>query len=352
MITQRINSADYTDMTNVVTDYEVSNQDTDFNDYTPNWTKWLGYYMSIPEVQAVIDKKAIWTVGKGFKSDEKISKILKNISGNGKDTFNSIMLNLIRGYTICGDSFAEIVKTKKGLIKNLKPINPGSITIISDKYGIIKKYEQRAYYGEVINKFNPENIFHLSWNRLADSSHGIGVIEKIENIILARNESLSDLKKVFHRYVKPLIVSEVDTDDSTEIATYKAKLDHATEYSENMVIPKGTATMERISIPNNSTLDPLPYLKTLQQYFIQAEGVPEVILGHGDNTTEATSKIVYLAFQQMIEWNQLFIEEQIKSQLGIEVEFNFPESIAPELQTQQSKANNLNNMEVGIHANK
>ena len=69
-----------------------------------------------------------------------------------------------------------------------------------------------------------------------------------------------------------------------------------------------------------------------------AEGVPEVILGHGEETTEATSKILYLAFQQMIEYNQLFLEEQLKLQLGLDIEFNFPASIEPSLPEQGAKS--------------
>jgi len=69
----------------------------------------------------------------------------------------------------------------------------------------------------------------------------------------------------------------------------------------------------------------------LQKFFIMAEGVPEVVLGQGEDTTEATSKILYLAFQQMVEWNQLFLEREIKNQLGLEVDFKFPASIEPDL---------------------
>jgi len=337
---RKIDSADYTDMTNAVSDYSVDSLDTEGptgygeTTYTCNWMKWHGYYRKIPELAAVIDKKALWSVGKGCETEEKTKKILDRIRGWGKDSFDSLAYNWVRTYTIGGDSYSEIIRDKAGRLINLKPLNPGSIKIVMDKWGIIKRYEQTSQLPNAQSniKFNPKDILHFAWNRIADEGHGISTIEKCEDVILMRNEAMADMKKVFHRYVKPLLVTKVKTDDTSEIATFKDKLDKAVENAENLIIPEDTvADMERVSIPQYSTLDPLPWIKMLQKFFIMAEGVPEVVLGQGEDTTEATSKILYLAFQQMVEWNQLFLEREIKNQLGLEVDFKFPASIEPDL---------------------
>ena len=330
--TTNINSTKYADTAANSSDFNltVNAAQEAVYEYDPAWLKWKGFYDIIPELQASIDKKAIWTVGKGYKTDEKTKKILKKIRGNGKDTFNSIMYNLVRTFTICGDAFAEIIRKKtflgigKGELINLKPISPGTMRIIANDKGIITGYEQRTSTGPNI-KFKPEQIFHLSWNRLADAPHGISAIEKLKEIMEARLEATKDLRLVFHRYVKPLIISTVDTDDETEIRNYKAKLDRAISLGENLIIPEGTVkNFERVSIPQYSTLDPLPWIKTLQEYFIISEGVPKLILGHSSDTTEASGKIVYLSFQQMVEFNQLFLEENCEAQLDIIIEYNFP----------------------------
>jgi len=310
--------------------------------YQCDWTKWHGYYRRIPELAAVIDKKAIWTVGKGFKltgSKETQSRI-KRIKGCGKDSFNSIMHNAIRTYTICGDFFAEIIRDKKGRLINLKPINPGSMKIVVNAYGMIIRYEQIAQIGtkKIFMKFKPEDILHFAWNRIADEIHGIPTIQKLEDMISSLKEAKQDMRVVFHRYVKPLLITEVDTDDPTEIAAFKAKLDASVSRGENLIIPKDTANVERVSIPQYSTLDPLPWMRMLQKRFIEAEGIPNIILGTAaDEDTEASAKILYLAFQQMIEFNQLFLEEQLKLQLGLDIDFEFPASIEPEMQEDEKK---------------
>ena len=355
MADQRITEAQLTAMedidqtTDSATDFKrvisTAEQDHPGTKYYPDWRKWFGYYKVIPELQAVINKMAVWTVGKGYEADKKTQEKLDKIRGCGKDTFDSVIFNLQVTKRVGGDAFAEIVRNKRGELRNLKPINPGSMVVLSNHKGIITGYEQvvipsgqtkRAVRQEPI-RFKPNDIFHLMNNRLGDEPHGRSTIEKIVDIIEMKNESMQDMKIVFHRYVKPLIISMIDSDDESEIAAFKAKLDKAVRYMENMVVPKDTVEMERMSVPQYSTLDPLPWIQLLQQYFIMSEGVPGVILGEAEKTTEATAKILYLAFQQNIEAEQLYLEQQIKAQLKLDVEFNFPADLAEHMEGDMRK---------------
>jgi hypothetical protein len=362
MAKTNIESATTTNMTNAVTDFSVASGNDTGNEenYRCNWVKWLGFYEQIPEIAALIDKKALWTIGKGYITNKTTENILQSIKGNGKETFNSILYKAVKTYTLCGDYFAEIIK-KNGKLYNLKTLNPGTIEILTDKKGYIRQYIQRNNNGVDVAKWNPNEIFHLSWNQKGDNTHGTSTIEKLTSeipgklgIIEMRNEALQDLRLVFHRYVKPLLITKVDTDDEAEIANFKSKLDSAVANGENIILPDETVkTMERVSIPQYATLDPLPWIKYLEQSFIMAEGIPEIIFGIGGNTTEASAKILYLAFQQMIEWNQLFLEENIKSQLGLDIELNFPADLMESLQSDERKdgktafqKNELNPMKV------
>ena len=99
-----------TDMKNIVTDYSVTAETTDgptgqkeieYNN--AGWSQQLGYYKSIPELQAAIDAKARWTVGKGFNADETTKFIIGKIRGFGKESFNTILENMIRAYHVGGE---------------------------------------------------------------------------------------------------------------------------------------------------------------------------------------------------------------------------------------------------------
>jgi len=60
-------------------------------------------------------------------------------------------------------------------------------------------------------------------------------------------------------------------------------------------------------------------------------------LGGSAEFTEATAKIAYLAFQQSVEEEQLYIEEQILHQLFLEIELEFPASLENEMLSDQKK---------------
>ena len=107
-----------------------------------NWSQWFGYYKTIPELAAVIDAKATWTVGKGFKADEITTMLLDTIKGFGKDTFNTIIENQIRTYQIGGDSYAEIIRDDEDNLINLKPLDPGVMRHIVNRQGIVIRFEQ------------------------------------------------------------------------------------------------------------------------------------------------------------------------------------------------------------------
>lgn len=318
------------------TDGATGQQETTWQN--TKWSQYLGYYKSIPELKAAIDAKATWTVGKGFKADPLTTFYLDRIRGFGVDTFNSILENCIRSYHIGGDSFCEIIRDTKGYIINLKPLDPGTIKIIANSKGKIIRYEQssKSPKGEP-KKFKPEQIFHLAKNRVADEIHGTSIIPAMEWIILARNEAMSDYRTMLHRNIYPVRIWEVDTDNTTKLAALKAKIAKAKYEGEDLLIPKGAVQQANAGLPPNATLDPKVWIEQLNNYFFEACGTPKIVIGNAKDFTESAVKIVYLAWEQTVEEEQLYIEEQVGQQLGLEIELQFPASLQNELLSDVSK---------------
>ena len=319
------------------------------------WATYNGFYREYPELQATIDKMALWSVGKGFKADASTTKKLETIKGFGKDTFNQIIENMIRVYLINGDSYAEIIKNPKtNKLINLKPLNPGAMKIVANSQGIIKRYEQtNITTKETSAKFKPEQIFHLSWNREADEIHGISIMENLKTTLKNIKQLDQDMAVAFHRYVVPMMTFHLDTDDPDEITKFKTKCDKAVNDGDNLYVPKDAVKPELMSVAQFSTLDPLKWRQEWVQSMVKTGGVPELILGRAADITEASSKIVYLAFQQTIERNQRFLEAQLKAQLGIEVQFEFPARIEENLGEDEGKDGQINKgkrSEVTIHS--
>ena len=332
-----IGSAISSDMTNTITDYSVTAQETDgagsTQEYTWQMTEWsqnLGYYKEIPELQTAVDAKANWTIGAGFEAEETTKMLLDSIKGNGKDSFNTILANQIRTYTIGGDAFSEIIRDKDKVLANLKPLDPSSIVVVQNQQGRIIRYEQTFKDKTPNKKFAPDKILHLSRKRIADEIHGISIIPAVKWIINARNEAMTDWKKVLHRNVQPLWIFHLDTDDTTEITAFKKKMDSARESGENMYIPKGTVVPEVVATATNASLNPLNWIQQLNDYFFQTVNVPQIIVGNAKEFTDASGKIVYLSYEQSVKGEQLYLEEQILGQLNIELKLTFPASLQNE----------------------
>ena len=305
-----------------------------------DWSYKFGYYKNIPELQAAIDAKATWTVGKGFKAEPVVELALSFIDGFGKDTFNTILENMIRTSHIAGDAYAEIIRDEQGRLANLKPLDPSTIVVVANRKGIIIRYEQVSKVNKKTDtsiKFKPEDIFHIARNRVGDEIHGQSLITAVEDIIKMRNEAMADMRLLMHRHVKPVTIYHLDTDDAAKISAFKAKADAANAKGENIYVPKGAVEIDMQSVAANATLNPLPWIETLNNYFFQATGVPDIIVGGSKSLTEASAKIAYLAFQQTIEEEQLFMEEQVLTQLGLEIDLEFPASLENELLSDKKK---------------
>ncbi len=344
-----IGSAVASNLSSVMIDFSVAPQSTDgiqdqkeSRHLIENWDQNLGYYKSIPELRAVIDARADWTVGKGYQgvgdSKEMTELNLLIIKGIGNESFNSILHNMNRTCDIVGDSFAEIMRDDFGGVINVKTLDPGTMVIVADGKGIILRYEQNSKtQGKKPRKIDPSKILHFSRNKIADEIHGISLVESLVQIILMRNEAMADYKTVMHWHVQPRWKFKLKTDIPAEIAEYKSIQDAATATKDNIYEPMGVSESELISIPPNSTLSPLAWIESLDDEFYEVAGVPKFIVGNSKGFTEAAEKIGYLAFQQKIEKLQLYNEEQILNQLGLEINLEFPASLENELLSDNKK---------------
>ncbi|MEY2703193.1 MAG: hypothetical protein RLY43_1831 [Bacteroidota bacterium] len=328
MVTTRTGQT--TDFSNQGTEFSVSFQTTDGSNingtaYIPNFKKWHGYYRQIPELRTVINKFASWTFGRGIKGGE---EQLQKIKGFGKDSARSVLKNQWRVALICGDSFAHILPGG-----NLKPLNPDRIAIVTNEFGIIIGYQEEGKE----KLYSPEEIFHLSYERIADEIHGIPFPEALEEITIARNEAIADLRVESHRVTKPIQFFEVETDDTAKLSSIENTINEAYKKSENVVIPMGVIKEIKRTSSNAHSFDVLIYLKFLVRQFVTGCGMPEVIMGWTEGSTEASTSVIYLAYQQEIEDMQLYIQEQVKSQLGIDIELEFPASLEQKMQENESK---------------
>lgn len=315
---------------------------------TKTWPKHFGYYIDHNSVKTIINKVGMWSVGKGWKADEETTKILEKIVGTGKDTFDEVMNNQVRVRHIDGNSYAEIITSDGELINetgsnllNLKPLNPGKVKKFRNNSGMLSHYEIQQANGKW-ERFEKEEIFELALNKTADESHGRGDIEALITYLDKIKQVDEDMAVMFHRFVVPLIIWKVKTDTPTDLKDFRDKQKDALDKSKSMVVPDGTVANWELLEAGKNGVDPLEWRKTWVEEVTKGGGVPALIMAIEAQTTEASSKMVYLAWQQVIEAEQNYEEKQIKLQLHLDVKFEFPARIEENLGEDEGKDSDIN----------
>jgi len=341
-----IEAARYSDMTNRVDDYAITALDTDGiseqkeTTYTNDkWTEHWGYFNTHPELKSAILMKAIWNVGKGYTADNRTRAILDNISGWGKDCFEDVLFNMEVCRRVGRDSFSQVIRNDEGTLINLKCLNPGVMRIVCNGQGLIERYEQLSRLGnkKVIKKFKPAEIFHLSNNRLADQIHGISDIESLDETILAELESFKDIKQVMHRQAKPFIIFKLGTDETSKIDTIVKKIDELRNKGEDLYIPddEDIISFEVVQVNMSSVI--MEWRNDIRNKFYRTIGLPQIVPGAGGQSTESESKVIYYAFENIVERDQRYIENQVWQQLKLRINLIPPKSLMNEMSADQSK---------------
>lgn len=337
-------------MSNVVKDWQVTPRTPDGISgqretyyLNSNFAKQWGYFLAHPDLHSAILMKAIWDVGKGYTTDVITQVQLEHIMGKGKETFGDILFNMDVISLVGGDAYAEIIwedKKTRSSILNLKVLDPSTIRSVWGDNGMLIRYEQVNKIPGISNppkEFQPEDIFHLSNSMLADQIHGISVIDALEDTIKADMESFTDMKKIMHRQARPLIIFKLKTDNTTTRDAIIQEIDKAVNQGENVYLPddENILSYEVVQVSVSEIIN--TWRNDVRNRFYRTIQLPQIVPGAGGQSTESESKVIYLAFEQIQEYRQRKIEDQIWAQLKIRLDLYPPTSIAQQLQQDSNK---------------
>lgn len=316
----------------------VTDQDETYWQNTEWPTQW-SMFNSIPKLKNAIVMKAIWNIGKGYTADNYTMVRLAHIQGYGKQTFKQILFNMDIVRMIGGDAYAEIVRDDKtGTIVNLKILSPENIRIVRDRSGMLIRYEQtNKVKGSKPKVFLPEQIFHMSYNVLADQFHGTSVIKSLEKQILADDKLFDNIDRLVKYQLMPFIIFKVKDDDETLIADLRTKIKKSRQDGEDFVLPDDDNILSWEVVEVNPSSMILEWRTELRNEFYRAVGLPQIIPGASGQGTESDGKVIYTAFEQIVWSDQIDWEEQIWAQLSLRINLIHPASLLQDLQTDQQK---------------
>ena len=322
-----------------VTDYSVSpvspdsatEQKENYYDNT-NFTKYFGIYKNTAKIKTALNAYGTWVLGKGYTTDTGTQVILETIDGWGEDTFNSIMWNLLVTKKLNGDAYAEIMRNPKtGTLINLIPLNPQYMRHVCNKKGRIIRYE---YGTGVKTTFTPNQILHLCNDRVVNEIHGVSVIEAVTWNIEATDEAKKAHRKMIKRNGVVRVI-EVDTDNTTKIAAFKAQWKEAIEKGDVLILPKDVAEAKDWH-GQLDTQGVIMWLNYLDDDFYTSLNVPKVILGGSSDTSEGAAKMSYVSYEPVYTRETTELEADLWSQLAIRITFNKPTSLKEDMSSNEA----------------
>ena len=306
-----------------------------------NWPVYLGYLKSIPEYFQALKSLARFTVGLGFEVVVGNAVLLENIKGWGEDSLQSILSSMIIEKKANGDSYAEVIRNDTDGLINLKKLNPSKVRHVVGKNGILKRYDVQNAEGEWKEKEVWE-IFHLCNDRIGDEIHGTSVMESCKWVIDAKNEAMSDWRRISHR--SSIRVMYIDETNTTRLLQVKTEYATAIKSGELMLIPakKGDAEFVELTLPPIEAF--MRWIEYLDNFFYQAVGVNRTIAG-GLDQTEAGQKMGYMTFEPTYTEEQTLLESDIWNQLAVKVKFNRPPSLSGMMRQDEIKNSGMLGMQ-------
>lgn len=308
-----------------------------------NASAYYGIFYNVGEYKSAINSYATRVLGWGITINNARDKVLADhITGNGKETFRSILFNHLVVKKFNGDSYALIVtddedKTlqKGGTLVNLVPLDPFRMSHITNKKNRIIRYEYNQGDGK-IKKYKPDQIFHSMNNRVLNEPHGTSETSAVAWVCEAIQEAWRDWRKINHRSsVRILYVDENDTTRQNQLKTQYAD---GIKNGDVLLLPckPEEAKFEDLTLPAPQawTL----YIGSLEEKFYTQLGISkQSIGGTTENNTEASAKVNMVITEPVWIKEMLDLEDDVKNQLGLTIKINRQPSLMDNMKTDEAK---------------
>jgi len=238
--------------------------------------------------------------------------------------------------TIYGNAFVEKVYDNKtyprgwGVI-DLKLIHPMSMFVDRELTGAVKDYWQKppTFHGRDLKKLKDaggmrlkkHTIMHFKWNDYANLTYGTSDIKPLIDTISMKVGMREDAAIMVQQRATPIIawlVGDVEHPVPSDFLSAAAGYIESNADGANDLVLPGFMKPEVVStgkdMPNINE-----YLDMFSSEIIKGIGVPEVLLGQGNDTTEATAKIQLESFFGETQFRQNKIGDKFRKELFVDI---------------------------------
>lgn len=249
--------------------------------------------------------------------------------------FVSIGIDIWKSALWSGNAYIEIVYEPENpfKIKELKLINPEEMRVIRSAEGDILGYLQFPFKGGIAQilsqrsadrlkkryprlaiPFEPSEIIHIKYGALPGDAYGVSIFESLKDITAILVGMREDMGVIVRNNAAPTIFFGLGTElipaTQKTIDEFSAYLSREFDNSTNLV---GSTQVHPEVIDTSSKVIDLPaYIRTAMNILYAGAGFPEILLGQGNETTEATARSQIEAFEKTLKANQQLFRDNIE----------------------------------------
>jgi len=218
---------------------------------------------------------------------------------------------------IFGDAFLEKVYNRKGEISRLKNVDPRTMFIEYDNFGIIKGFYQEIGGRRVNKKLKPEDIIHIRFFEIPSSPYGVSMIAPNVDTINRKVQTDEALFNAIKRHGTKKWVATVGSEKDGTIPPddvmddIKEELEDIGEKNE-FVVP----WMVKLETIDERGIEGVEeYFNYFQTQLTVGLMCPEEALGLGKGSTEATARQKAILYERMIKAFQNELAQVIRGEL-------------------------------------
>lgn len=296
--------------------------------YQTDYGRWNGFVARNPTLRQIIDIRAAsvfssWVI-KGTHENA-ATNMLNGMIGRNHESFKQIMANIYRVSYICGDAYAEKIYEDDEII-DLKILPSDNIRQVIKKGEIIRFEEIDGSA-----KWEPWQLFHVRYMPRGALTHGIGMVEAMNNILVSYEQMIMLGQEIYERMSRPRELILAKTDNTTKLQSIRDAIKAAGDAWSGIAVLPETLIADVKDIQLSVSLKPQEWLDTLAKEIFKATATPEIVLGTGYSTSEEDAKTRIAGFMGSIRFDQECFEEDIRKQIfeemwpssPPEIEFSF-----------------------------
>jgi hypothetical protein len=233
------------------------------------------------------------------------------------------MANMYKLAYISGDAYAEIIWDEKGpdegLIERLEILPCDNIRQIIQK-GKIIRYEEIDGEGKWdVSDEGASKILHIKYGARGAMTHGIGMIENMNNILVSREQMSQIGQEIYERMSKPRELILAKTDNKEKLNMIRDAIQDAGDTWSGVAVLPWTLIEDVKDIQLSVSLKPQEWMDYLDKDIFKATATPEIFLGQGYANSDVSFQAHLAGFSGSIRNDQEDWEENIERQLFMQI---------------------------------